>query len=97
MGRVGMSRSDFEQCTPLEFSKIVEKNNALEELRIREGWEQTRTQVVAVASLFSKKPINPQERFPLPWDKGNAGKQTAVPKGTSSPERMKEVLGRLKK
>jgi len=97
VGRVGMSRKDFEQCTPLEFTRIVEKNNALEELRFREGWEQTRAQIISVAALFSKQPINPKERFPLPWDKEYQGKQAAVPKGTSSPDRMREVLGRLKK
>ena len=89
-----MSRSDFEQCTPLEFSKIVEKNNALEESRFREGWERTRAEVILITNnIFSKKAL----KFPLPWDDNNTGATRAAPKGTSSPERMKEVLGRLKK
>lgn len=96
MGRVGMSRSDFERCTPLEFSRIVESWNTAEEARSREDWERTRVQVVSVANLFSKKPLDPRTAFPLPWDKdgmGETGKK--VPKGTSSLERMKEVAGRL--
>lgn len=90
-----MCRKDFEQCTPLEFSRIVEKHNSQEEMRLREGWERTRIQVVSVANLFSKHPLNAKTAFPLPWDKETMP-ETAVPKGTSSPERMKEVLGRLK-
>ena len=89
-----MSRSDFERCTPLEFTRIVEKHNALEEMRIREGWERTRIEVVSVANLFSKHPINARTAFPLPWDNEDNG-GTTVPKGTSCPERMKEVLAKL--
>lgn len=93
-----MSRQDFERCTPQEFSQIVEQNNALEELRFREGWERTRIEVVSVANLFSKRPLNAKAAFPLPWDKGT--KPTSLndtPKGTSSPDRAKEVMGRLRK
>ena len=92
-----MSRTDFERCTPLEFTRIVENNKALEEMRIREGWERTRVEVVSVANLFRKHPLNARTVFPLSWDKEDTGGTTAVPKGTSSPERMKEILGRLKK
>lgn len=93
-----MSRSDFEQCTPLEFSKIVESWDSADKARYREGWERTRIQVVSVANLFSKHPLNPLTAFPLPWDKGNMEETArAVPKGTSSPERMREIEARLKR
>lgn len=91
-----MSRSDFERCTPLEFTKIVQAANEKTEATIRAGWEQTRVQVVSVLNLFSKKTIDMKRAFPLPWDNGNEPANEAR-NGTSSPERMKEVLERLKK
>ena len=89
-----MSRSDFERCTPLEFTKIVQAANEKTEAVIRAGWEQTRVQVVSVANLFSKHPLDAKRAFPLPWD--NEG-ESAAPKGSSSPERMREIEARLKK
>ena len=95
VGRVGMSRSDFERCTPLEFTKIVQAANDKTEATIRAGWEQTRIQVVSVLNLFSKKTIDMKRAFPLPWDNWN---ETAaeVQKGTSSVERMREIEMRVK-
>ncbi len=90
-----MSRKDFEQCTPLEFTRIVEKHNALEEVRIREGWERTRIEVVSVANLFSKHPVNARKAFPLPWDNDETKEEKTTTQGTSSPERMKEVMAKL--
>lgn len=96
MGRVGMSRDDFERCTPLEFTKIVQASNEKTEIAIKAGWEQTRAQVVYVANLFSQNPIDPRKAWPFPWEKEeeNAPK---VPKGTSSYERMKEIEARVSK
>ena len=96
MGRVGMSREDFERCTPLEFTKIVQASNEKTEIAIKAGWEQTRAQVISVANLFSKTAIDPKKAWPFPWEKEeeNAPK---VPKGTSSYERMKEIEARVNK
>jgi hypothetical protein len=96
VGRVGMSRQDFEHCTPSEFSKIVQEYRSREETAYRAGWEQTRIQVISVANLFSKHPLSPEKAFPLPWDRGTE-KKREVPKGTSSLERMREVEAGLKK
>ena len=93
---MGMSREDFERCTPLEFTKIVQAANEKTEAIIRAGWEQTRVQVVSVANLFSKKTIDMKKAFPLPWDKDNEP-AAGVPKGTSSFERMKEIEARVKR
>lgn len=91
-----MSREDFERCTTLEFTKIVQAANEKTETTIKAGWEQTRAQVISVANLFSKNTIDPKKAWPFPWEKeeGNAPK---VQKGTSSYERMKEIEARLKK
>lgn len=96
VGRVGMSREDFERCTPLEFTKIVQSADERTEAVIRAGWEQTRVQVVSVANLFSAKAINIKQAFPLPWDEMSEG-AGAPKKGTSSPERMREIEDRLKR
>lgn len=91
---MGMSRQDFEHCTPSEFTKIVEEYRSREETAYRAGWEQTRIQVISVANLFSKHPLKAEKAFPLPWDKG-AEKIKEVPKGTSSAERMREIANRI--
>ena len=91
---MGMSRQDFEHCTPSEFTKIVEEYRSREETAYRAGWEQTRVQVISVINLFSKHSLSPEKVFPLPWDKG-AEKIREVPKGTSSLERMREVAKRI--
>lgn len=93
---MGMSREDFERCTPLEFTKIVQAANEKTDALIKAGWEQTRVQVVSVANLFSKTPIDMKRVFPLPWDKGNE-LAAEVRKGTSSLERMREIEARVKK
>lgn len=95
VGRVGMSREDFERCTPLEFTKIVQAANEKTEAIIRAGWEQTRVQVVSVANMFSKKSIDMREAFPLPWDNENNA-AAEVRKGTSSLERMREIEARVR-
>ncbi len=89
-----MSSQDFEHCTPSEFAKIVEEYKSREESAYRAGWEQTRIQIISVINLFSKRPLSPEKAFPLPWDRG-AEKRTEAPKGTSSPERMREVANRI--
>lgn len=96
VGRVGMSREDFERCTPLEFTRIVQAANEKAEVVIRAGWEQTRAQVISVANLFSKNPINMRKAWPFPWD-NETGNAAEVRKGTSSLERMKEIEARVKK
>lgn len=98
MGRVGMSRQDFEHCTPSEFSGIVKEYRDREEALYRDGWERTRVQVVSVANLFSKRGISAKKAFPLPWDTGKDSKVSGgaeCVRGTSSPERMREIATRI--
>ena len=94
MGRVGMSRQDFEHCTPSEFSAIVKEYRAREEALHRDGWERTRTQVVSVINLFSRKGVSAKKMFPLPWD-GAENRGAERTRGTSSPERMREIATRI--
>ena len=91
MGRVGMSRKDFEQCTPSEFFRIVEQHSEEEGNHLRQGWERTRVQVISVMQLFSKKKLDPKDVFPLPWDNTGRANEKSPRKGTSSFERMKEM------
>lgn len=87
-GCVGMSRDDFERCTPSEFAEAARQFSERVESRYRTGWEQTRTLVVSVANFFSEHPLEARSAFPLPWDQET---KTATPKGSSSYERMKEL------
>jgi hypothetical protein len=81
-----MSLQDFERCTPLEFSRIVEFYQKREEDRMQLSWEQTRFLAVTNLSPFSKKALKPTDVIEFPWDK-----RPEVRKGSSSYERMKEI------
>ncbi len=87
-----MSLQDFERCTPLEFSRIVEQWQKREEERMKLSWEQTRFLAVTNLSPYSKKALKPTDIMQFPWDK-----KTEVRKGTSSYERMTELEKRLNK
>ena len=92
LGCVGMSYQDFCLCTPLEFSRVMEQYQKMEEQRVRLSWEQTRFLATTTLSPYSKKVLKPTDIMAFPWDKENQ-----VPKGTSSYERMKEVERRGRK
>lgn len=86
-----MSLDDFERCSPSEFSRIYECWAKRETRRYREGWEQVRTLVSFIIPIFkTKKKVS--QVLPFPWDHEN---ENAAPKGSSSIERMKEILARV--
>lgn len=86
-----MSLQDFEQCTPFEFSKIVEQAQKKEEERVKLSWNQTRFLALTNLSPYSKKALKPTDIMEFPWDNN----ETQVRKGTSSYERMKELEKRI--
>ena len=86
-----MSLFDFERCTPSEFSRILGKWNEWKAALYRSEWEQTRAIMMAVLQPYCKKKLKASDVAVLPWDK----KETSVPKGTSSQERMEEIAKRL--
>lgn len=88
-----MSLEDFERCTPFEFNAIAEQWHEHQERVSRAGWEQTRFLATAILQPYSKKALKPADIVRFSWDET----VNAVPKGTSSRERMEEVAKRLKK
>ena len=90
-----MSRSDFERCTPFEFSKIVESwSRYRQELR-RDAWERDRYFTIRTLNPFLKSQIRDPKDFALfPWEKGYEEK--TAPKGSSSVERFKEIAARVR-
>ena len=46
---------------------------------------------------YSKKPLRPADLAQFPWEKKDNGAGAAATKGTSSEERVKELLGRMEK
>lgn len=86
-----MSGDDFERCTPSEFSKIYECWAEHQTHRSREGWEQIRTLVSFILPMYNMKK-KASELLPFSWDKEN---EKAAPKGSSSIERMKEIVARV--
>ena len=89
-----MSLSDFERCTPLEFSRIIDQYQKKEEDLIRLSWEQTRMLATISLAPYSKKALKPTDVLQFPWDNKNKPK---IRKGSSSYERMKEIESRLKR
>lgn len=91
MGCIGMSRDDFERCTPSEFSQIAESWNEWETRQIREAWERTRTLVGFILPVYRSRKKATQ-LLPFPWDQE---RKSAAPKGSSSAERLHDILRRV--
>lgn len=90
-----MSRDDFERCTPLEFSKIYDCWADQDSRLLREGWEQTRVIVSILLPQYNyltKSRKSALQMLPFPWDDEN---KNAAPKGSSSVERMEEIMARV--
>ena len=89
---MGMSRDDFERCTPSEFSRIYECFAERENRLLREGWEQTRTLVSFLLPIYNTKKTAKQ-LLPFSWDEDT---KKAAPRGSSSPEAFKDILNKVK-
>ncbi len=87
-GCVGMSRSDFERCTPSEFHQIYRQWSERDTRLYREGWEQTRTLIGFILPLYRTKE-KASDILPFPWDEEN---KNATTKGSSSPAAFRNIL-----
>lgn len=67
-GCVGMSLSDFERCTPLEFKAVWEAWQEREQQRERGSWERARMVCTMVLQPYAKQALRPRDVLPLPWD-----------------------------
>lgn len=65
-----MSLSDFELCTPSEFSAVAERWKERREGDLRQEWERTSLLAAMVLQPYSKKPVRPSDVMRFPWDGG---------------------------
>ena len=93
MGCVGMSREDFERCTPFEFTEVMQQWRENQERIDRTTWDQTRFLATAMLQPYSRKALKATDVVKFTWD----DKTEEAPKGTSSRERMEEVRKRIGK
>lgn len=89
---MGMSIQDFERCTPPQFKAAADAWSRQQERAEQTSWEQTRMLAMISNQVWSKKKLKPSDVMVFPWDM-----KTGVKRGTSSKERMEEVMRRLKK
>lgn len=68
MGCVGMSRMDFELCTPLEFRRVYDSWSERERRCERDGWERARWCVAGMLQPWCKKGLKPKDVARFPWD-----------------------------
>lgn len=68
MGCIGMSREDFERCTPSEFYKAWERWAETRRDAERSAWERTRVSALFALQPYAKGTLRPHEFLPLPWD-----------------------------
>lgn len=68
-----MSLTDFDGCTPQQFTAIFEAWKEREERQRRDGWEQSRFVVCGLLQPYSKKVIAPGDVCVFSWEKEIAG------------------------
>lgn len=78
VGCMGMRLTDFDLCTPQEFSEVARKWNEREEGLMRERWEQSRMQCMCMLQPYSSKRLEPRDVMRFPWDEVKREKATAV-------------------
>ncbi|WP_135472775.1 hypothetical protein [Duncaniella freteri] len=92
MGCIGMSRNDFEECTPSEFSGIYEAWSHREERLERGRWERTRMECLCLLQPYSKRTLKPKDVMNFPWD--NPKDDSAAGSGTD--ETREEIMTRYR-
>ncbi len=69
MGCIGMSRPDFERCTPSEFRAVYLSWQQREEVRERGAWERARMSCLCSLQPYSKNTLKPTDIMEFPWEK----------------------------
>lgn len=92
-----MSLSDFERCTPSEFSAVAGRWRDHQDGLARRDWERTRFLAAMTLQPYSRKPVRPEDVARFPWDDDrNSGGGT--PQGPpSTRERMEEMAARVRR
>lgn len=90
-----MDLESFRQCTPGEFRAVYDSWFGHQEMLMHHDWEVGRFIAATVVQPYSKKPLKPTDLIRFPWEKDD-GHDAAVPKGTSSKEKMNELWAKWK-
>lgn len=92
-----MSLSDFERCTPSEFSAVAGRWRDHQDGLARRGWERTRFLAAVTLQPYSRKPVRPEDVARFPWDEGNSTSGGAPQGPPSTRERMEEIAARVRR
>lgn len=68
MGCIGISRDDFERCTPVEFYEIWRNWAKHDTDKERSSWERTRVLAMCAVQPYIKNKLTAHELLPFPWD-----------------------------
>ena len=68
LGCIGMSREDFERCTPFEFYKAWERWAEAKRDAERNEWERTRVLALFAIQPYAKNNLQAHDILPFPWD-----------------------------
>ena len=80
VGCIGMSRRDFEQCTPSEFAEVAERWHAQQQFQEQSEWERARWTGMCILQPWSKKTLKPRDIATFPWEeKTTHKKETLTP------------------
>lgn len=84
LGRIGLSRADFEALTYEEFEAVAEAHRQAAEERERGAWERARTVAAIVIQPHVRRRLTPAQLLPLSWDKARPSAATDAP--TAAPD-----------
>lgn len=80
LGCIGMSREDFERCTPFEFYKAWERWAEARRDAERNEWERMRVLVLFAISPYTKSNVRAHDILPFPWDEEQKAEREEVSK-----------------
>ncbi len=92
-----MSLSDFERCTPSEFSAVAGRWRDHQDGLARREWERTRFLAAVTLQPYSRKPVRPEDVARFPWDESNSAKGGTPQGPPSTRERMEEIAARVRR
>lgn len=95
VGCIGMSLTDFEHCTPSEFSAVFDSWKQHSERAERDGWEQTRFLASCMLQPYSKKRLTPKDICEFSWEKESKKKMNEMKPGDKSTKEQFEKLVKL--
>ena len=68
LGCIGMSRDDFERCTPAEFHQVWQRWAEARRDAERGEWDRTRVLALFAVSPYTKGSLRAHDILPFPWD-----------------------------